>query len=70
MDNASTHDWVNDASEKAGGVLICSRPKCGLRRTKIGGMWQRKKGAHWRSEQREMMPTCSPAMMGRATTSE
>lgn len=63
MDNISTHDWVNDESEQAGGVLKCRREGCSLRRATIGGVWQRKKGAHWRSEAREMMPACGPAMM-------
>lgn len=62
MSNVETHDWVLDPSEKAGGVMKCSREGCEVRRVPLGGIWQRKKRAPWRSEAREMMHACVPAM--------
>jgi len=57
--NEDTHHWVNDETDRAGGVERCGRRGCTIRRATIGGIWQRKKRAPWRSKSREPMPTCT-----------
>jgi hypothetical protein len=40
----------------ADGVITCSR--CDLRHYPSGGVWQRKKGGHWRREAQQPIPAC------------
>lgn len=48
------HAWVLDLD----GAELCMHPGCTVRRYVTSLAWQRKKGAHWRKQEREPIPPC------------
>lgn len=48
------HDWKQDAD----GAWSCENAGCTVRRAPDSGIWQRKKGAHWRRINDEPLPEC------------
>lgn len=52
---AGHHRWGNQDDD---GVRACNKAGCTVRVADHFRWWQRKKGAHWRAQHRELIPEC------------